>query len=159
MGLLRKGYGCLGFPTHGQERVKGKWGEKRAPKEEASSSPIPWGVVPYVKQRSNEWNTKLRIVLPTPPPTHGLAFHSFGLITAFISKEEFWTFKRVSEDSSRRRQVTRVQSRLGATRVLMGVEGPLFGLSIHVEYLLVETARQSLPKPTPLPKKEPETGP
>lgn len=104
--------------------------------------------------------------MPTPPPTHGLAFHSFGLITAFISKEEFWTFKRVSEDSSRRRQVTRVQSRLGATRVLMGVEGPLlgvegplFGLSIHVEYLLVETARQSLPKPTPLPKKEPETGP
>ena len=41
----------------------------------------------------------------------------------------------------------------------MGVEGPLFGLSIHVEYLLVETAQQSLPKATPLPKKEPEMGP
>lgn len=48
---------------------------------------------------------------------------------------------------------------MGVEGPLLGVEGPLFGLSIHVEYLLVETARQSLPKPTPLPKKEPETGP
>ena len=48
---------------------------------------------------------------------------------------------------------------MGVDDTLLGVEGPLFGLPIHVEYLLVETAGQSLPKPTPLPKKEPEMGP
>lgn len=58
MGLLRKGYGCLGFPTSGQERVRG---EKRAGKEEASSSPIQRGVVPYVKQEAQNC-----IAHPTP---------------------------------------------------------------------------------------------
>lgn len=48
---------------------------------------------------------------------------------------------------------------MGVEGPLLGVEGPLFGLSIYVEYLLVGTAGQSLPKPTPLPKKEPEMGP
>lgn len=48
---------------------------------------------------------------------------------------------------------------MGVDGPLLGVEGALLGLPTHVEYLLVETAGQSLPKPTPLPKKEPEMGP